>query len=58
MTVGVEDIITHFDITTSCFAKFDDQVDFPGTQFIKNGLPEGGYSERTTQPRRSEYLRR
>ena len=34
----------------SCIAKFDDQVDVPGTQFIKFELPEGGFARGQANP--------
>ncbi len=37
------DIITKSDRTTTCIAKFDDQLDTPGSQFIKYELPEGAF---------------
>lgn len=42
------DIITKSDRTTTCIAKFNDQFDPPGSQFIKNEIPEGGFGRGTS----------
>ncbi|WP_298778380.1 hypothetical protein [uncultured Polaribacter sp.] len=41
------DVVTKSDRTTTCIAKFDDQLDAPGSQFIKNELPEGAFGRGT-----------
>ncbi len=44
------DIVTGSDKTTTCIAKFDDQLDAPGSQFIKNDLPYGGFMRGEPNP--------
>ena len=37
------DMITNSERTTTCIAKYEDVVNEPGSQFIKNEFPEGAY---------------